>query len=146
MADFCLRKCNGVRKTMSRNHKNSSKNRSQNTKIHQHEQQLPPSRKNSPQDRKWSGKGARSSELNDPPERLKSAKVGKKRLSKINVFSTPSWNRLFLILGSPRHPKISPNELKIDPGTAKAHFWRECIFYRPCYENTCVLTPRKHPK
>ena len=35
---------------------------------------------------------------------------------------------------------------KIDPGTAKAHFWREGIFCRPCHEKTYFLTSRKHPK
>ena len=42
----------------------------------------------------------------------------------MDVFSTPSQNWLFLILGSPRHPKSSQNGFKIVPRTAKALFSR----------------------
>ena len=133
-------------KTISINHENSSKNKSQNTKIHQNEQKWRQSKKSSPQDRKRSEKASIIPPFWGPPEHLKSAKFKKKRSQKSTFFSTPSWNRLFLILGSPRHPTSSQNGFKIGPRTAKAHFWRECIFCRPCQWNTHILHPQNHPK
>ena len=133
-------------KTISINHENSSKNKSQNAKIHQNEQKWRQSKKSSPQDRKRSEKASIIPPFWGPPEHLKSAKVGKKGVSKIDVFFDPLLEATSPYFSSSRDPKSNQNELKIDPGTAKAQFWRECIFYRPCHETTYFLTLRKHPK
>ena len=59
----------------------------------------------------------------------KSEKSGSR---KSMIFSTPSWNRLCLILGSPRHPKSSQNEVKIAPRPAQTDFRPDCMVCRPC--------------
>ena len=62
------------------------------------------------------------------------------------IFSIPSWNRLCLILGSPRHTKSSQNEVKIDPRAAQTHFRPDCIVCRPCQWKTHFLHPPNHQK
>ena len=59
-------------------------------------------------------------------------KSKKKGSRKSMIFSTPSWNRLCLILGSPRHPQSPPIEAKIGPRTGQTHFRSDCLFCRPC--------------
>ena len=111
-----------LQKRMWRNHKKSSRNKSKNAKIHQNRQKWRPSKKSSPQDRKWSGKGARSSELSDPPERLKSAKVGKKRVSKIDVFFDPLLELTFPHFRLPQAPKKQPKWVQNRPQDCQSSF------------------------
>ena len=63
------------------------------------------------------------------PNQPKSKKKGSR---KSMIVSTPSWNRLCLILGSLRHPKSSQNEVKIDPRAGQTDYRPDCIFCRPC--------------
>ena len=142
MAEYCLRKYNGVRRKQCQ----------EIMKIHQKIgpkiQKSIKMSKNDPRPEKVApriGNGAEKGQgvpnkmaLQSGPNQPKWEKKGSQ---KSTFFSTLSWNRLFLILGFPRHPKSNQNELKIDPGTAKAHFWRGCIFYRPCHGKTYFLTP-----
>ena len=67
-----------------------------------------------------------------PLDTQNQSKSKEKGSRKSMLFSTPSWNRLCLILGSPRHPKSSQNEVKIDPRPAQTHFRPDCIVCRPC--------------
>ena len=88
--------------------------------------------KNSPQDQKGAEKGSSVHSFLEPPGHPKSAKIKKRGSRKSMIFSTPSWNRLCLILGCSRDPKSSQNEVKIGSRTAQTHFRPDCIFCRPC--------------
>ena len=107
-------------------------NGSESIKIHQNEPKWRPSKKNSPQDRKRAKKGAKGKNFLTPLGTQNQQKSKEKGSRKSMTFSTSSWNRLCLILGSPRHPKSRQNEVKIGPRTARTHFCPDCIFCRPC--------------
>ena len=126
-------KCNRVGQTLCQEiAKKTYKNGSRSTKIHQNCKKGRPSQKNSPQDRKKAKKDPRNKNFWTPQSTKNQPKSEKRGSRKSMFFSTPSWNRLCLILGSPRHPKSSQNEVKIAPRTAQTHFWPDCIFCRPC--------------
>ena len=112
--------------------KKTCTNGSRSNKIHQNGPKCSPIEKISPQEPKRSQKGSIKKNFWEPPGHQKSAKIENKGCRKSMIFSTPSWNRLCLILGSPRHPKSSQNETKIDPRPAQTHFRPDCIFCRPC--------------
>ena len=112
--------------------KNHSEMPSQTIKIHENGPKWRPIKKISPQDRKRCKKEPRVTFFCLPLGTQNQPKLKKKGSRKSMIFSTPSWNRLCLILGSPRHPKSSQNDFKIVPRTAQTHFRPDCIFCRPC--------------
>ena len=112
-------KCNHVGQTQCQEIiKKSSKNESQNIKIHQNGPKWRPSKKISPKERKRAEKEPREKNFWTPLGSQNQPKSKKKGSRKSMIFSTPSWNRLCLILGSPRYPKSSQNEVKIGPRPA----------------------------
>ena len=126
-------KCNRVGQTRCQEIvKKSFKNRPQNTKIHQNCQKCSPIKKISPQEPKRSQNGSIIPNFWEPPGHQKSARIEKRRSRKSMIVSTPSWNRLCLILGSPRDTKNSQNEVKIAPRPSQTHFRPDCTFCRPC--------------
>ena len=128
--------------SMPRNSKKTCKNGSRSNKIHQNGPKCSPIEKISPQEPKRSQKGSIKKNFWEPPGHQKSAKIEKKGSRKSMIFSTPSWNRLCLILGFPRHPQSSQNETKIDPRAAQTHFRPNCIVCRPLpMKNTLFASP-----
>ena len=126
-------KCNCVCKFQCQGIQNKTcKNGSKSNKVHQNGPKWCPSKKNSPKDRKIAETGASDVNFLIPLGIQNQPKSKKKGSRKSMIFSTPSWNRLCLILGSPRQPKSSKNEAKIGPRTAQTHFQPDCIVCRPC--------------
>ena len=121
--------------------KKTCQNGSESTKIHQNGPKWRPSKKISPKDRTRAEKEPRTPFFWTPLGTQNQQKSEKKESRKSMIFSTPSWNRLCLILGSPRHPNSSQNEAKIDPRPAQTHFRPDCISCRPCQSKTHFCRP-----
>ena len=109
MGESCIWKCKCVRKKqcheIMKYHQNICPKTQKSIKMDKNDARAT---KTSPQDRKKSEKGSSVTKVWAPSESLKSAKVGKKGVSKIDVFFTPLLEPTFPHFRLPQAPQKQP--------------------------------------